>query len=214
MNILLQKGYKSLDRDGELIAEEKDGILYLYRSTAFKEVMYEMTYNIYGKTCMYCHKNPATTIDHRIPQDFGGPTITDNLYPTCSKCNNLKSNMYEDEFREFLKLEDKYERAKFVKSLIGLQEDRRFGVVPSLPSEWLVKEKRNVLWVKFYMDEPLGSKYRRIKRALNQNKTFKTSVTYSKNFVVVDGFNVIFLAKEENRKDFDQIWIENLVVLG
>ena len=35
------------------------------------------------------------TIDHMYPQDFGGPTITNNLLPSCKKCNNDKDDEYK-----------------------------------------------------------------------------------------------------------------------
>ena len=37
------------------------------------------------------------TIDHVYPADFGGPTITNNLLPSCKGCNNKKRNMLYNE---------------------------------------------------------------------------------------------------------------------
>ena len=99
-------------------AEVNDGILYIYRPGAFKEIMYRLTYEIFGKKeCFFCHRRfievgekpegddclfvTQTTLDHLIPQEFGGPTITNNMRPSCSHCNNSKGNFYPDEFQEY-----------------------------------------------------------------------------------------------------------------
>lgn len=158
MNILLSKGFKSYDKNGVLDAEERDGILYLYRNSSLRKAMYDLTYSIYGDTCIYCKSRKANSIDHRIPQDFGGPTITNNLYPTCTECNSLKSNMFEDEFRTFLSIPDKKGRKQYLRDLKQIQEDRRFGVVSCIPPEWVSKKKNNAITVKFCIDEPLGTK--------------------------------------------------------
>ncbi len=212
MTILLPDEFKSYDKDGYLDAEVKDGVLHLYRSSTFRKVMYDLTYSIYGDTCMYCKKNKANSIDHRVPQDFGGPTITNNLYPTCKDCNSLKSNMFEDEFYKYLSFSDTHDRRQYQKSLKPIQEDRRFGTVPSIPGDWISKKKLNVIMVKFYIDEPLGSKYKKLKKFFSTWKRHKNPVIISSNGVLLDGFNTIFIGKLENRTDYDQIILDNVFV--
>ena len=38
-------------------------------------------------------------MDHLYPQDLGGPTIPNNLAPTCSDCNSEKGNLTEKQYR-------------------------------------------------------------------------------------------------------------------
>lgn len=58
-----------------------------------------------SKTIKQCEKRikskKLVTIDHIVPQDFGGPTISNNLIPSCSKCNKEKGNMTKEEYDEF-----------------------------------------------------------------------------------------------------------------
>ena len=137
------------------MAEVKDGYLYIYGSS-LSEIMFELTYIIHGNTCCYCH-NPLTeqtenipepfrkrTIDHLIPRDFGGPSITNNLRPCCLDCNSKKGNMFPDEFElwnKIRKIEPEKERRKemrvFKEELKQVREQRRYGEIPSLPTEWI-----------------------------------------------------------------------------
>ena len=214
MNILLPQKFKCYDKDGVLEAEVKDNKLYLYRFTAFKKVMYELTYKIYGNKCIYCGENVANSIDHRIPQDFGGPTITNNLYPTCKSCNSLKTNMMEEEFYEFLSLKSKEEKKLFFKNLKVKQEERRYGTIPSIPEEWIAKpnERRHVIITPVYINEPLGTKYKRLRAFYKKYKNQKGCVILSKDGFLFDGFNILFLGKEENRSDYIQIILENVIL--
>lgn len=214
MNILLPKdGFKVYDKDGNVSAEVKKKTLYLYRPQDFKKIQYELTHEIYGDTCMFCHKAPATTMDHRIPQAFGGPTITNNLYPACKNCNETKASMYEDEFAEYLELPDKKSRREYVKSLKEIQESRKFGTISALPDEWLEKECRSTLLAIIYVDEPLGEKHAKCKRHHVHYKKNKDALVYSKNYVLLDGFTEFFVGKEENRKNENHIWLENVIVV-
>ena len=42
--------------------------------------------------CVYCGKKKATSVDHIIPQYYGGREHPDNLAPCCPGCNSSKSN--------------------------------------------------------------------------------------------------------------------------
>ncbi len=213
MNILLPESFESYDKDGSKDAEIINNVLYLYRSTSFKKVMYELAYKLRGTKCYYCKTAEATTIDHGIPQAFGGPTITDNLFPACANCNNLKTNMYINEFMDFLSIDGKKERKDYLKSLKKVQDDRLYGVIPSLPEEWILKEKRNVIWVKFFIDEPLGAKHKKLLSSLNYYKKHKTGIVLTQNNVLVDGFNTVFIGKSKNQRNYYQILLENVVVV-
>lgn len=211
MNILLLKGYTYYDKDGNLCAEEVDGILKLYRPSLFKDIMYDMTYKAKGTKCIYCGKT-ANSMDHGYPQDFGGPTITDNLYPTCKSCNNKKANMLREEYEEFILIEDKGKRAEFLENLKQIQKARRAGDINDFPEEWISTKRFSVITVKFFVDEPLGSKFRRFSNYLSINKRHQNGIILSANGVLLDGFNTIMVGKVKGRSDYTQHILENVIV--
>jgi 5-methylcytosine-specific restriction endonuclease McrA len=46
-------------------------------------------------TCVYCGKR-AETVDHVIPQNYGGSDLPSNLVAACWECNNLKGSSCPD----------------------------------------------------------------------------------------------------------------------
>lgn len=56
--------------------------------------------------CYYCGKtipeNEKITADHKTPVSRGGKTIEENLVICCHDCNQDKSDMTEDEYKEYL----------------------------------------------------------------------------------------------------------------
>ena len=71
-----------------------NGILKIRWDVSFRKAMTELTYQMKGRgRCCYCKElipEDEITIDHMYPQEFGGPTITNNMLPSCKKCNNDK----------------------------------------------------------------------------------------------------------------------------
>lgn len=220
MNILLPEKFCSYDNEGvieaEVVKRQTDSgeqrVLNLYRPVVYKRVTYDLTRAIYGDTCMYCKERLATTIDHRISKYYRGPTITNNLYPACEKCNSLKSNMLEDEFQTYLSLPTQKERKEFVRSLVPIQRDRLYGSFDVLPPEWFDHDDVEGYVIKIYKDEPLGAKYKHQAWHLQTYKTWGEVVVSSADGVLLDGFNVVFLGKERHRTDYRDIVIDNLFV--
>ena len=84
MIIELPKEFTFFNEIGEEVAYiDGRGILKLKSVAAFRKVMFEIAYEMKGRNrCCYCGKTVESnrmTIDHMYPQDFGGPTITNNL---------------------------------------------------------------------------------------------------------------------------------------
>src|SRR5205814_1392075 len=53
----------------------------------------------YGERCQMCGRTVAEDhiklhIDHKIPREWGGKTVAENLRPLCSKCNEGKKNYF------------------------------------------------------------------------------------------------------------------------
>ena len=216
-------------------AEVKDGILYIYKPGSFKDVMYQLTYLLYGKNeCFFCHKKLRSnmlemdntkyfsqiTLDHLIPQEFGGPTITNNLRPACSECNSTKGNMYPDEFLEYKKFDNKRDkeskiaRRKFKESLRFTQEQRRYGVIESVNKEWFTEELIRNIFVSFWIAEPLGLMYKKQERFFKKYKRLPKPIVISQNRFLLDGFNTILLGKYNFCEKINIIVFENVVFVG
>lgn len=218
------------------LAEVKDGKLYIYKPGSFKEIMYRLTYMIYGKDkCYFCHRKLRTnmleldnakyfsqiTLDHLVPQDFGGPTITNNLRPACSDCNSSKGNMYPDEFEEYRKFDGKKDKAsklekrQFKEALRLKQERRRFGEIESVDEGWYSDELIRNIYVNFWITEPLGVMYKKQERFFKNYKRLPKPIVISQNRFLLDGFNTILLGKYNfGDKKIKIIILENVYFMG
>lgn len=45
-----------------------------------------------GALCAWCHRRPATTVDHVVPLAHGGTSDPDNLILACSECNSSRGS--------------------------------------------------------------------------------------------------------------------------
>lgn len=66
-------------------------------------------------------KRTNSTLDHRYPRDTGGISITNNLFPCCSKCNSDKSNLTHEEYLKVRSVSKK-DRKKHVKQFTKYRE--------------------------------------------------------------------------------------------
>lgn len=216
-------------------AEVKNGNLFIYRAGAFAKIMTKLTYLVYGNDeCFFCHrkKRPNAletdntkyfsriTKDHLIPQEFGGPTITNNLRPACSECNNEKENMYLDEFEEYRRIKyakdgnNEEKLRKFKEDLRVKQEKRKRGEIESIPKEYLSDEIFNNIYVNFWIDQPLGEKYMKQEDFLKDYGRLPKPIIISQNKFLLDGFNSILLAKYNLNEKLSIIVLENVFFKG
>jgi 5-methylcytosine-specific restriction endonuclease McrA len=56
-------------------------------------------------TCAYRGAHDALEPDHRVPLARGGSNSIENILPACSRCNQRKALLTEDEFRARLAAE-------------------------------------------------------------------------------------------------------------
>ena len=213
--------------------EVKDGILYLHRNM-FEEAMFELTYILHGHVCYYCNK-PITgiedkekqegvlwkSLDHLIPREFGGVSITNNLRPCCSVCNRKKGSMYPNEFNQFRHIvkcksirERKAKLKDFNEELSFIQTKRKYGELPSLPEEWLEQGNHKSVYVNFRLEDPIGTVYNKIARFYRKYKRIPYPIVVSANKFLLDGFNSILFMKIEGIKKIDVIKLENVIYDG
>lgn len=221
----------------EGVAEVKNGKLYLYKNGVFKETMYKLTYMIFGNDeCYYCHRKLRThqsqsdnkkyfskiSMDHLIPQDFGGPTIPNNLRPACTDCNSRKGNMFEDEFTGYKEIVQRTEgkgkkgrkkRRLFRKKIQSTQELRRKGDIESLPKEWISNVEIKNVYVNFWLSQPKGNAYDRIYQAVLEHNYLIDTAVITGNGFLVDGFNAILIAKY-HEIPIRCIILENVIFCG
>lgn len=105
MIIEVPKGY-TFSAKKDIIAFEENSMLKLKkRPFKFEYIMYDLTYKLKGKRkCYYCGRvvEPSQiTLDHVYAKGLGGPTIPQNMVPSCKKCNEEKENMTPDQFRVY-----------------------------------------------------------------------------------------------------------------
>ena len=195
-------------------------ILYINRPVDFNDLMYALTYEIYEPDvrCHYCGE-PLTvnnrTLDHKFPVDLGGPTLTNNLVPTCRRCNSTKGNLLEDQFKKFISFEIP-EQAKAYR--IGIEkkhkEVKRAGTV--IPKEWICPSNYplNVIKMRMHIDVKLGKGYNSIKRKYAKYGTILRPVVVSANKELLDGFNVCLFAKAHDCLDkVNIIKLDNVVTM-
>ena len=63
--------------------------------------------------CAYCGKQitmQELNVDHLVPIRKGGEDMLYNMYPSCRSCNQAKSTLDIEQFREFV--QTAYQRAK------------------------------------------------------------------------------------------------------
>lgn len=197
-------------------AEVRDDKLYLYKIGDFDDVMYMLTYEIFGKDeCYYCHRKlrqhetqcnnnlyfSRISIEHLIPQFFGGPTITNNMRPACTACNSRKSNMFEDEYYMYLRLlriakttGDATLLERFKEELLVKQEKRKKGEIASLPAEWTEDRDINSIWVQYRIGQKKGDSYKKTLAEAIQYGFLIKPMLITANNVLVDGFNANLVA--------------------
>lgn len=229
MNIILPNEPYSFE-DGAAVVE--GNILYLYRPIDFDDLMIEMSYAINGRdTCYYCGKkiHPSKlTVDHRVPACFGGPTITNNLVSACKHCNSRKGNLYEDEYWRLLDLEKNVEMATtpeeksqakseldaFWTDVKEKQEERFNGSVEPLPEDWLYHGNLNVITMRYRLNDPIGTGFKRVKSRYKKSKTILRAVLVSSNKHLLSGFNVCLFAKVGSHADLVKVIVlENVVCM-
>lgn len=211
--------------------EAKDGILYIYRIGSFDDMMRELTYLVYGKDeCYFCHRKfvnqkevnddscflkSQVTIDHLIPQEFGGPTLPNNMRASCSICNSGKGNYYEDEYAQ-LKLfgpEDDKARKRFEEQIKVKQGQRKRGEIPIFPEGWCTKENPRKYISIFSLSDHRGNSYQKQKGFFEQYHRLAKIVIVSSNGYVLKGFSTIALALENNISEVDTITLGNVICI-
>lgn len=197
------------------IAEVVDDQLMIFRLERFEDLNYELTYAIKKKKCIYCDEKlriKNRTLDHRYPRATGGVSITNNLFPCCSKCNSKKSNLTHKEFLVFREL-NKGEREEYVKIVNKYKEKilKRIGYV--LPNKWVEYidiDDITYREMKYFFH---GKKFCRITEFYNKYKKLPRPIIVDKENNLLDGYNAFMFAKEFGIQQVPVIRLENVILI-
>jgi len=212
---------KSFTMDGETetkIAYIEDGMLKLKLNASFRKVMTEMSYEMKGsKKCCYCNRivsKDDITIDHIFPQDTGGPTITNNLLPSCKKCNNDKANMTWKQYKKFLILKEKNSKKKYIRDIKKRVEKTKIKKRYQIPQQWLSEIEISKIIASFDLnDDYKGKKYNKIETFYLKYHYLPKPIVVDKNYFLLDGFISLMFAKNYKIRSVPVIVLENVQII-
>lgn len=195
------------------------GILKIRKTASFRYVVYELTFILRGgkHKCRYCGKkfdNKKMTIDHMYPQDMGGPTITNNLLPSCQTCNGEKSDMTSKEYKKYLDLKKKGKNKEFLQKLTEEKENLRKRKEYQIPKEWICEKEISTIFVEVRLeDSEQTAKYKKVKEFYSQYGYFQKPIIVDKNGFLLDGFYTVMFAKNHQITTIPAIQLENVEVI-
>lgn len=206
--------------NGKNYVRVRNGMLLIKGTWNFENLMIEMTYAIYGShKCYYCKRHLARekiTIDHVYPLDFGGVTITSNLIPACSKCNNKKTNMNADEFNQWCEIRDEKTRKEWYNYTISQKkkqiEDPKNKEGFDLPAEWIkYRDASSLIKTAEYYYK--GKKYQKALEFFKKNGKFSSPIIVSRNNRILAGKTTYEIAIDNNVKKVPIIFLSNVLIL-
>lgn len=217
MNIDLPESFTMYDGRGDPIAWIDNGVLKLTKDSSFRRVMYEMTYQMKGyNRCFYCGKifsRDEMTIDHMIPQERGGPTITNNLVPCCKEHNSKKSNMTMEQYMRYRQLQGKEKKLYW-------QNVRRYVISMKksdfleLPAGWISTKRIKDIIIRFdFSQNCRKSQYRKVKEFYREYGRLSKPVIVDRRGFLLDGFVVLQFAKDYNLRKVPVIVLDNVEVV-
>lgn len=211
MKISLPKNYSFKD-----LAIVKNGVLYIYKNFNFKDLMYDLTYNVKDNTkCYYCGtplERCKSSLDHMYPRDSGGPTFPENLCISCTKCNNEKSNMTADEYFYYLSLPPE-KRKEYFNSVRMCKSTMSKWYAPSIPKEWMTEISTFEVDVPNFIEaNTQGKSYKRIENFYKKTGRFTKPVIIDRNLRLLDGFNVVLFARNNSIATIPAIILDNVEV--
>ena len=218
MIIELPRSFKMSGPNRSSEAFIEDGILKIKRDISFRKVMTEITYQLKGRyRCCYCKKDVIEedmTMDHMYPKAFGGPTITNNMLPSCKKCNNEKGNLNTSQYKAYLKAKDEGRLVEFKKKISKYQNFIRQWIEFDIPQEWLTEEEISKIIVIFDLEENYKSKqYQKIDNYYKEYHHLQKPILIDRNSFVLDGFLSVMYAKNVGLTKIPVIQLENVEII-
>lgn len=217
MIIEIPRGYV-FSKEDNIIAFEDNGILKFYaRRDKFQHVMYDLTYELKGGyKCYYCGCEVETpskmTLDHIYPVSLGGPTIPQNLVPSCKACNGAKENMTPQQFQVYRNLKDEEQKRRFLREYWSIKsfQERWLHI---LPEEWISQTPISDLLVLMDLTDTNTRKYKKTEEYYLRCKQFTKPIIVDSQRFVLDGFIQVLYAKNNKITEIPAIVLENVAVI-
>lgn len=216
MIIEVPAGY-TFTKEKNILAFEENGILKMCaRQGFFHDMMYDLTYQLKGKErCYYCGKEvepSKMTLDHVYPISLGGPTIPQNLVPSCRSCNGRKENMTPEQFRAYRSLKDEEQQKIFIKEYFNTRyfQERWVHV---LPEGWISNVQISDLIALIDLKDTDTNKYKKTKEYYRRCKQFPKPIIVDCHNFVLDGFTQVLYAKNNRITEIPTIILENVEII-
>lgn len=221
MIIDLPKKFTYINKNGEKVAYiDENRILKMKNGVSFKRLMKEITYALKGnKICYYCGKklkNGKISIDHVIPQDIGGPTIPNNLYPSCSACNTEKSNLLLKQYLKFRIIKGKKKRTKYKEKCIEENENLKYISHSKLLGDMITyMQTSDIKLLSNHRDctEYHYKKYEETEKFYETYNRLRKPIIVDRNLKLLGGFISLMYCKEHGIKTVPVIILENVEII-
>lgn len=212
-----EKFYKRKARDK--YAEVKDGILEIHGFWSFKRLMIEIAYELKGKNqCYYCKKpllDSEVTVDHLFPEAYGGISVTNNLVPACKVCNNMKADMNEKEYKEWLNIEDKVQRKAFYEKISTRKINKKYSIAIKetydIPQEWIRYQRLETIKNLESSKTKTGKTYLKIYDFVKKYRKLPVVLVISWNGILLDGRIAYEVAEELKLEMVPVVVLENVL---
>lgn len=218
MIIELPRKFTFFNETGEKVAYINEQGILILKEVSFRKVMFELAYEMKGRNrCCYCGKiikEKQITIDHMYPQDFGGPTITNNLLPSCQECNNEKGNMTTKQYKKYLLAKRQGRRKEYIEDLKQYLIYIRKWELFEIPKEWISKKEITEIIARIDLnDDYIGKNYKNAKNFYEKYGHIQKPVIVDRKGFLLDGFITLMYAKNSKIKRLPVIVLENVEVV-
>ena len=218
MIIELPRKFTFFNDTGKKVAYINEQGILILKEVSFRKIMFELAYEIKGKKrCRYCGKivrENQITIDHMYPQDFGGPTITNNLLPSCRECNSEKGNMTARQYKKYLLAKKQGRGREYLGDLKQYLIYIRKWEVFEIPKEWISKKDITEITVKIHLNDDYKRKsYKNIKNFYEKYGHLQKPIIVDRKGFLIDGFITLMYAKNSKIKRVPVIVLENVEVI-
>ena len=194
----------------------EDGVLKILNAYNWKRIAYEISVAVKGKKCWFCGKeleDAEVTIDHLYPQSLGGLTIPENIAPTCSRCNNNKSNLTEVQYRHILAAPSD-QRGAIRRKFLQRNEAKKAKTGYVLPKDWITRTRITNILVSMDTDQKYPfRKFGKIEKFYKQYQRLPYPIVVDRNGYLLDGFLIVMFAKSKNISNIPTIRLENVEVV-
>ena len=191
----------------------RNGILYLRHGESYTNVIYRLTYFMKGHNyCYYCKKmfpKSEITMDHMYPRSVGGPTIPQNLLPSCKECNGKKSFMNYEQYQEYLTLNESSQSSYMSKAYELVEGYKKIGMY-QIPSEWITPFPVDKIHTNTDFANVSTEKFDKIKKYYETYGSFQSPVILDRKHYCLDNFYILFVAKSLGIEYLPVIILDNV----